>query len=396
MKINSESKIELRNFFSRKENKYFIVWPESETTFVELSHESFEALNLLKEGLSISKVEKVLEKKYGEPFNVSGFVSELIDLGFVKSIDQITLPSKTRRKITLSCIKKNHVAWIYSKTLLLLYTLIILFAAAILFLNPTYLPSYQDFFFVDNYLLTFVLSIVSALALVFIHEFAHLIAGKAVGVDGNFSVGMRLFYPVAETNLTGLWSVPGKKRVLPFLAGMINDTLIISLILILFWLSDYGLIPTGFNPFSFGKFLILILFYGILWQFLFFVRTDIYFVVLTLSGAKNLYGDSWRLIKNKILSSIGKKIEALKLSNKELQVVKIYSLFMLAGTIISISTFTFYGIPILNEILVESINKMMLFGTTDFVQGIILFILTSIQIGGLLFYIIGGIWRIVK
>ncbi len=121
-----------------------------------------------------------------------------------------------------------------------------------------------------------------------------------------------------------------------------------------------------------------------------------YFVVLTLSGAKNLYGDSWRLIKNKILSSIGKKIEALKLSNKELQVVKIYSLFMLAGTIISISTFTFYGIPILNEILVESINKIMLFGTTDFVQGIILFILTSIQIGGLLFYIIGGIWRIVK
>ncbi len=148
-----------------------------------------------------------------------------------------------------------------------MYTLIILFAAAILFLNPTYLPSYQDFFFVDNYLLTFVLSIVSALALVFIHEFAHLIAGKAVGVDGNFSVGMRLFYPVAETNLTGLWSVPGKKRVLPFLAGMINDTLIISLILILFWLSDYGLIPTGFNPFSFGKFLILILFYGILWLF---------------------------------------------------------------------------------------------------------------------------------
>jgi len=396
LKVNSESKIEVRKFFSRKENEYFIVWLESKTTFVELTPESFEALNLLKKGLPIAKVENILEKKYGEPFNVSDFVLELIELGFVKSIDQITIPSNKKRKITLSFIKKNHVAWIYSKPMLFLYIMIILFAAAILFFNPSYLPSYEDFFFVENYLLTLVLSIVMGLALIFIHEFAHLIAGKAVGVDGNFSIGMRLFYPVAETNLTGLWSVSRKQRILPFLAGMINDTLIISLILILFWLSDHNLIPECIVLFSFGKFVILILLYGIVWQFLFFVRTDIYFVFSTLSGAKNLYGDSWQLIKNKIFGYLGKEIDQLELSNKELRIVKIYSFFMFAGTIVSISTFIYYGIPILNEILLESISKIMLFGTADSVQGIILFILAFIQIVGLLFYIIRGIWRIVK
>ncbi len=396
MKINSESKIELRRFFSRKEKKYFIVWPESKTTFIELTAESFEALKLLKTGLSIAQVADILERNYEESFDVSDFVLELVDLGFVKTIDQITIPSNAKRKLTFSFIKKNHVAWIYSKPMLFSYTAMILLAGAILVSNPSYWPSYEDFFFVDNYLLTLVLSIAVGLALVFAHEFAHLIAGKAVGVDGSFSIGMRLFYPVVETNLTGLWSVPERQRILPFLAGMINDSLIVSLILVLFWLADHNLVAAFLVPFSLGRFLILVLLYGIVWQFLFFVRTDIYFVFSTLSGAKNLYGDSWQLIKNRILSYLGQRTKQLELSNRELRIVRTYSFFMLAGTVVSISTFIYYGFPILNEILMNSVSKIVPFGTVDSVQGTILFVLASIQIAGLIFYVLRGIWSISK
>ena len=394
MQINPDSKLELHDFFSRKENGYFIVWTESKSNFVELSPESFEVLCLLKKGLSLAEVSKAFEEKYGEPCDVSDFVSELIQNGFAKSIDGIRITSETKRKVTLSFIKKKHVGWIYSKPLLFLYAIVMLFALAILVLNPSYMPTYQDFFFSENYLVSVLLSIVSVLVLVFVHEFAHLIAGKSVGVNGYFSVGMRLFYPVAETNLTGLWSVPRKRRILPFLAGMMNDALIISLVLILFWLSDCGITASSSRLFSFGKFLILILFYGIMWQFLFFVRTDVYFVVSTLSGARNLYGDSWHLIKNKVLGLIGRETVSLDLSQSELRVVRVYSLFMLAGTVVSVATFVYFGIPILIEIFVESINQMMMFGTADFVQGVLLFVLASLQIGGMLLFLAKSLWKL--
>jgi hypothetical protein len=386
--------LELHDFLSRRENGIFIVWTESKSNFVELPPESFEVLLLLKKGLSLAEVLKVLKEKYGEQCDVLDFVSELIQNGFVKSIDGIRLPSETNRKVTFSFIKKKHVGWIYSKPLFFLYAILMLFALVILVLNPSYMPTYQDFFFSENYLVSILLSIVSVLVLVFVHELAHLVAGKSVGVNGYFSVGMRLFYPVAETNLTGLWSVPRKRRILPFLAGMLNDALIISLVLILFWLSDYGIIASSNFPFSFGKFLILILFYGIMWQFLFFVRTDVYFIFSTLTGARNLYGDSWHLIRNKVLSLIGRKTIPLALSPNELRVVKVYSLFMLAGTVFSVATFVYFGIPILIEIFGESISQMMIFGSADFIQGALLFALTSLQIGALLLFLAKSLWKL--
>jgi putative peptide zinc metalloprotease protein len=395
LQIDSEAKIELHKFYSRKEQDCFIVWTELKTNFVELSTESFNALNLIEKGLTIIDVQNVLEKKYGEPFNVSDFVEELVELGFVKSIDEIPVKSSQERNSSLSFIKKKHVYLIYSKPMLLIYSSIIFSGILILFFNPSYLPSYENFFFVDNYLLTMLVSIVSVFVLVFIHEFAHLIAGKAVGVYGNFSIGMRLFYPVAETNLTGLWSVPRKKRYIPFLAGMLNDALIISIIIIFFWLSENGVVFGISVPFSFFKFLILIMFYGIFWQFLFFVRTDIYFVVSTFLGTKNLYNDSWNLIRNKFLSFLKRETKEAEIDKKEMKIIKIYSIFMLLGTIISLLFFFFLGLPILLEILAVSVDKLILFGTIEFVEGLVLFLVTFVQLGGILFYLIKGISSII-
>jgi len=388
LQINSKTRIKLNKFFFRKENNYFMVWPESKTNFIELTPESFEALNLLKKDLTISEIEKILENKFGEPVNLKEFVLELIDLGFVKYVNHIKIKNNKKRKTTLSSIKKSHVSWIYSKPMLYFYIFLVSVALLILFFNPSYFPSYTDFFFTENYLFTLIISIITALTLILIHEFAHLIAGKAVGVDGNISIGMRLFYPVAETNLTGLWSLPKKQRLIPLLAGMLNDILIISIILIAFRLSDFGLLPKNTGLFNFGKFIILILSYGIIWQFLFFIRTDIYFVVVTLSGAKNLYGDAWQFISNQISIFFGKTPVSLQLSNKELRIVKGYSIFMLSGTIISMLSFIYFGIPILYEILMQSINLIKLNDTASFIEGSILFIIASIQIIGVLYFII--------
>ena len=113
-----------------------MVWPESKTNFIELTPESFEALNLLKKDLSISEIEKILENKFGEPVDLKEFVLELIDLGFVKYVNHIEIKAISKRKTTLSSIKKNQVLWIYSRPMLYFYILLISIATIILIFNP--------------------------------------------------------------------------------------------------------------------------------------------------------------------------------------------------------------------------------------------------------------------
>lgn len=396
MKIASESKVEVRDFSSREEDGYYIVWTASSSQFVELPRESFEALSLLNAGLSMANVSRELEEKYGAPFDISDFVSRLVDLGFVKSIDGVALPPGKRRRVSLPFVRQRHVAWIYSKPLMVLYLVLIGSALVILVYNPAYRPSYRDFFFAEDHSVNLLLSMIAVIALIFLHEFAHLIAGRSVGVDGFFTVNLRLFYPVAETNLSDLWRLRKRQRLLPFLAGILNDTLIASLILIGLWSADRGLLCTSLSLIAFGKFILLILSSGIIWQLMFFMRTDIYFVISTLTGARNLYGDAWRLIANKILRSWGKEPEPLQLSNRESRIVRIYSVFMFTGTLLSVATFGYYGIPVLIEILVESITLMTVVGSMEFVRGAISFAVVAVQLGSIMLFSVRSIRTVLE
>jgi putative peptide zinc metalloprotease protein len=385
LKINDESKVKLHRFFWRKEDGFYTVWREEGSDFAELSEDSLEALKLLKRGRSLREVSETLEQNYDEDYDIVGFVSELMKLGFVSSIDGIPIPAKTIEGRTFQFIGKRHVGWIYSKPLLFTYTVLILFATMIFASNPAYLPKYSDYFFHESYLVSLIASILTGLVLVFSHEFAHLIAGKSVGVDGYLSVSMRLYIPVAETNLTRLWSVPKRKRYVPFIAGMLNDGVVLAILVILLWLSDLRILRMN-SLYSFARFAILILLYGISWQFLFFVRTDIYYAVLNLLGCRNLYDDAWSLILNTLFSPFGKRRPKLDIPPRELRAVKIYAPFMLVGTVTSILIFVLFGLPILTEIFIQAFAMLNIADLSTFIEGLIITSLVLTQIAGFTYF----------
>jgi len=390
LNLQDDSVVQLRQFLWRKEDDKLIVWAEEVSNFIELTEGSFNALKLLQQGKSVNEVSRSLKEEFSESYDVKEFISELVKLGFVSSIDGIPVPLIPAKGKTFPFIETGHVNWVYSKPLLVFYLVLIFFTGLIVISNPTYLPEYSDYFFYDSYLLVLTISILTGLVLVFIHELSHLIAGKAVGIHGYFSLSMRLYFPVVETNLTHLWSIPRRKRYMPFLAGILTDGLIVSLSVILLWFSDHGLLPQVEYLCAFGKFLVLILFYGIMWQFLFFIRTDIYYVISNLLGCRNLYGDSWRLIYNTFSSLLGHERKSLDIPPKELKVVKLYAPFMFVATILTVSLFTLFGIPTLIEIVINSIQMMELgYGVdlTIFIEGLFTSCLVSLQIIGFLFFL---------
>lgn len=393
MKLRNDTKVEILRFLWRKDGESYIVWRENGPNFVELSEESLAALRLLQKGKRLQEVSHILKKKYGESYNVRRLVSEFTQLGFVSSIDGTPISLSQAKGRTFSFIKRRHVSWIYSRPLLISYLFLIGFTLMILISNPEYLPQYSDYFFHESYLVTLAISIFIGFGLVFAHELAHLIAGKAVGVHGYFSLGMILYLPVAETNLTQLWSVPRSKRYIPFLAGMLNDGLLIAMAIILLWLSDLGLTARIEPIYTFAKFLVLVLSLGIMWQFLFFVRTDIYYVVSNMLGCRNLYDDSWNLILNTVLSPLGLEAKSTDISSRELRIIKLYAPFMLTATALSISVFTLFGLPILFQVLFKGIQMLSLSyeaNLPNFTEGLLLMCLASLHIAGFLYFLVQG------
>jgi len=195
---------------------------------IELPEVGVHAIKLLNGGLTVKEVQEQLKQKLNEDFNVKSFVFELIDVGFVESIDEYVLEMKRE-------IKKEEV---FSKPLTCLSTFLIVAGFLIVVLNPRYWPSYQDLFFHERYTVVVLVSFALGWLLVFTHEMAHLFAAESVGVEGRFGISNRLHYVVAETDLTNLWKAPRSRRYIVYLASMISDLVIASVLIILIWLSD--------------------------------------------------------------------------------------------------------------------------------------------------------------
>ncbi len=396
LNLFDNSRVTFVPFSWRTEGEHYIVWRKEGSNFIELAEDSFITLQLLQQGESFREVSERLEKKYGEKYDIKDFVSELIQLGFVSSIDGIPLQVTPPRGKTISFINPRYARWIYSTPLLMVYIGLIVFAGMIFLSNREYLPKYSDFFFHENYLVVLSMSLFMGVILLIFHEFAHLMAGKAVGVDGFFRISMRLYFIVAETNLTRLWSVPRKKRYLPFLAGMLNDGFIIAILTIHRWASDQGLVSRIAFVYAFEKLIILILFYGIIWQFFFFMRTDLYYVIANLLGCRNLFGDSWTLILNNLFLAFFRNLKIpLSIPRKELRIAKIYAPFMLITTVLSLGFFAVYGLPILIQLLLQAINMLMINSQVDlstFLEGLILTVMMSLQIFGFVYFIVRTIF----
>jgi putative peptide zinc metalloprotease protein len=102
------------------------------------------------------------------------------------------------------------------------------------------------------------------------HEAAHVLAARAAGVPSRISIGRRMIFVVYQTDLTRLWSVTRRARVVPLLAGLMFDSAATGI------LAVAGLILTGHAPLLVMHLIrlsVLLNVGAIAFQFLIFLRT---------------------------------------------------------------------------------------------------------------------------
>jgi hypothetical protein len=134
--------------------------------------------------------------------------------------------------------------------------------------------------------------LVSQTALSLVHEAFHVLAARRIGVNCRVRLSYRFYFVVFETVLDGLVVVPRRRRYLPMLAGMLADVLAIA-----------GLTVVAYVVPELRGVCLAIAFTTIprlAWQFYFYLRTDLYYLAVTVLRCADLEGATRARLRNRI------------------------------------------------------------------------------------------------
>lgn len=252
-----------------------------------------DVIELLNGKLTIGEVTEALSKKYAEDVDVIDFVMTLMDCELVLSIDGKILNPEIER--TPNPILQKLGTFFFSSFFVIFYILTCIAAIALFILNPALFPKFKNLFVYETVGISALNILIVGWLLTLVHEVAHLLAASKENIPSRIRLNLRMIWLVAETDMTGLWSRPKNKRYVPFLAGMMWDATIILAFLIIQQASDNQLII------NYSKLIVFLVTFAFLFQFVIFLRTDLYFVISNWKNTSSLHQNSIMFLQKTFL-----------------------------------------------------------------------------------------------
>ena len=154
--------------------------------------------------------------------------------------------------------------------------------------------------------------------------------------------------------MNGIWSIRKNSRYVVYLAGMAWD---FTLLFISFLLQ---IIFSGLLLERIGKVVVLIIVFRILWQFLVFMRTDLYYVLLNATHTSSLNRNIILCLVN--IFAVANKQQVLNwqdMCRQDKNISKIGSIVYLIGFLIATYLFVFISLPAIYLVIKQSVNQIM-------------------------------------
>ncbi|WP_412538894.1 hypothetical protein R8Z50_23935 [Longispora sp. K20-0274] len=312
--------------------------------FVALPDVGMETIELLAAGRSTAEVHAELHRRHGEEVDVAAFVASLDRIGFIAHIDGRPGTTVAQPRPSLPWLRSGHLRWLVRWPAAVVWCAAILAAVVLLVRSPERRPGLADLVWADSAALVLLVDAVVASVVISLHELGHLAVARAFGVPGTVTLSTRLTVLVAQTDVTGAWALPRRRRVLVYLAGTATDLLVAA-----------GCVFAGLGFDAAGsvatclRAVVLTIGLGALSQWALFLRTDGYFLVQDLSGCRNLYGDAGRLLRHWARRGPDPRPG---LPPRERGIVSGYAPFMAVGAVLTVGAFLVVSIPVLVRLLV--------------------------------------------
>jgi hypothetical protein len=249
----------------------------------------------LEAGRSLPDAAQWYEATYGEAVDLDAFVATLAELEFLRDEDE---PLAEDRPV---------VRWqrlgraLFCPPAMAAYLAVVASAVFLAITDPSLAPVPRNVFFVSSFAIVELTIVLGQLPLSGIHELAHLLAGRRLGLTSRIRLSNRFYFVVFETTLDGLVGVPRRQRYLPMLAGMGADVVVMAALTIAAHLAPDGSLASG---------VCLALAFStlprIVWQCYFFLQTDIYYLVTTVLGCIDLHSTSRQWLANQVHRALGR------------------------------------------------------------------------------------------
>ncbi|HEM3618034.1 TPA: hypothetical protein U1C25_000616 [Streptococcus suis] len=364
--MSSEKKIKFfSDFVSKREGKdSYIVGRRKLNRYIEVSDDAYEIIKSIMELENLELVKHELSSF--STYEIENFISELVELNFLEIIngELITSENIQKKGISFPWISQKVLKIIFNKVTIFLWALYISYVYLFLFPHfPSSLLDYTNIFFSKSLLITTITVTVLDFILVMFHEFSHFLSIRLLGGElGFIGIGRRFFYFVFETRIDNIWLLEKPKRIIVYLSGILCDITLLSFFILV---ANFTKVPFFYNI---SRVAILLLVVGIIFEFKFYLKTDLYFVVADILNSRTLMSDSIKFIKNCF------KYDGISVVSKS------YSILICLGLIIELFILVKVGIPTSILAVVQTYNNLINKEWDYFWSNLVVILLTCIEL----------------
>jgi len=343
MGITLDSRLLLVPIVIRKDKKHYIIEDTLSGDFYEMPKVCVDAINLINQGEQIGEIEQTLKKNYPtEVIDLLDFAEQLLELELVNEIDGVKIEKKQPPKEGFGILRipPKLGQLFFNKFTYPVYVCLFVFNLVLFAIHPSLFPHHKDIFVFDIMVLNVILWMTFTFILVLVHELGHVLAMRAHDLPTKVEVSHRLFFVVLETDMSSVWKLAPKDRNILFLSGLCFDTVLLFIALIsqLMFPNITG-ITDGLLNLAIFDIVIRIIF-----QFCFYMKTDLYYVFENVSGCYNLMENAQQKIRNHFSFLKSKKSEEVVFLDEK-KIVFLYSIFYFLGVAVTIFIFFKYYIP---------------------------------------------------
>lgn len=321
-------------------------------SFVILPADGAELLRRLAWGMSCEEAARWYAGTFGETVDIADFVAELDALGFVRHGPDNIAPPSAVHWTRLGRAVFSPAGGVFLGALLVT-------AGAMMIHDPALRPTYHHIFFTQYISVVMLVLFLGQMPLILVHEMAHMLAGRRLGLPSRLSVGRRLYFLVFQTTLTSLVGVPRRKRYMPILAGMLADLGVFSALTAIAAALQQ---PGGMFPLA-ARIALGLAYMTLLrlaWQTWFFLETDIYYLIVTILGCVDLHATAQQMLRNRFNRLRGKRAryDTQGWHPRDQAVARWYSLLMLAGYVFALAIWVIAVIPAASHIFSVVLSRL--------------------------------------
>jgi hypothetical protein len=363
MNYAAHTRVTVYPFSRQVEGEEVIIGNPDTATFLVLPTDAVALLDDLSKGKTVGEVALAYQRKHGEVPDLDNLLDILERKGFVQSTAEQRLyfgPARDQLQKRRLAKKPAPVRFHFenfpqplaqrlcSRQVLLVCSLLISLALIATLHDPVILPSWDAHYFTHHLTLMQLLVMAIGYATVFLHEMAHLVAARAVGVSSRLGISHRLWYLVAETDMTGVWSIPRTHRYFTFLAGPLLDTVSASILILLLFAEHHRWIALHPIGLQLSRAMLLTYLLRLLWQCHLFVRTDFYYVIATIFRCKNLIKDTEIFLLNQLsrLMPAVKPVSQIHIPPRERRFIRWYAVLWLLGRLAAVYVLVSISLPL--------------------------------------------------